>query len=161
MEHIVGFEGLYEIHLTLDDKPAIWSVGSHKYLKPSRQTDGYRQVCLYANGCRKRLFVHRLVALHFIANPNGYTEVDHIDGNRENNLVANLAWVSSCQNQHNRRQAKGCYWNKSVGKWKAQIMVDGKVRYLGYFATEDEAHAAYCAARLARNTASGAAIDGY
>ncbi len=46
--------------------------------------------------------IHRLVALTFIDNPNDHPDVDHIDGNRDNNNVENLRWVSKVENQANR-----------------------------------------------------------
>lgn len=42
--------------------------------------------------------LHRLVATHFVDNPNGYTEINHIDGNRYNNSASNLEWVSHKDN---------------------------------------------------------------
>lgn len=46
-------------------------------------------------------YAHRLVAEYFISNPNGYKEVNHIDGNKTNNDVSNLEWCSrSMNNKH-------------------------------------------------------------
>jgi len=53
------------------------------------------------NGKAKRDNIHRLVALHFIPNPNDLAEVNHKDGDKTNNRVENLEWVSREQNiQH-------------------------------------------------------------
>ena len=62
---------------------------------------GYRRVLLYENGKRKRYFVHRLVATKYIPNPENKTQVNHKDGNKLNNSVENLEWVTPKENiQH-------------------------------------------------------------
>ena len=53
------------------------------------------------SGSRKTVFVHRLVAEAFIPNPLGLRDVDHIDGNKSNNRVENLRWVSHKENCNN------------------------------------------------------------
>ena len=63
---------------------------------------GYHRVCLYNKPKKKRFFRHRLVALLFLENPNNYTEVNHIDGDKNNNHVSNLEWVDR---QKNEREA--------------------------------------------------------
>ena len=50
---------------------------------------------------RKTWFIHRLVAEAFIPNPLGLRDVDHIDGNKSNNRVENLRWVSHKENCNN------------------------------------------------------------
>ena len=50
---------------------------------------------------RKECSIHRLVAEAFLPKPLGATEVDHIDGNKSNNRVENLRWVSHKENSNN------------------------------------------------------------
>ena len=50
---------------------------------------------------RKECSIHRLVAEAFIPNPLGATDVDHIDGNKSNNRVENLRWVTHKENSNN------------------------------------------------------------
>lgn len=59
---------------------------------------GYVKVYISDGNNRHRQFVHRLVAKAFIPNPNYYHEVNHIDGNKKNNVVENLEWVTRSQN---------------------------------------------------------------
>lgn len=63
---------------------------------------GYKQVTLYDdNGKPKTLRVHKLVALTFIENENNLPQINHIDGNKLNNEVSNLEWISNYDNmQH-------------------------------------------------------------
>ena len=144
MEPIIGYEGFYEIHLVgPNNQPAVWSQISNRYLRPGICGTGYHNVILCKNKVQKNLLIHRLVALHFIDNPNDYPQVDHIDGNRQNNQVENLRWVTHQQNQFNQTKAKGYTWNKQNKKWQSQIKVNGKKIYGGLFDTEDEARASY------------------
>lgn len=59
---------------------------------------GYYLVTLCNNGLRKNQFIHRLLALHFVPNPENKPQVNHIDGNKQNNALTNLEWVTSKEN---------------------------------------------------------------
>lgn len=66
----------------------------------ARSKDGYTQVCLSENGKRngRTWRVNRMVALTFIDNPFNLPQVNHIDGNKDNNSVSNLEWCTPKQN---------------------------------------------------------------
>ena len=86
-----GYEGKYQV----SNMGRIWSVKSQKYLAGNYNKDGYRKVILIAkNGKRKTETVHRLVAIAFVDNPNGYPVVNHIDSDRQNNNASNLEWTT-------------------------------------------------------------------
>lgn len=59
---------------------------------------GYLRAYIYLNGMVKKEFVHRLVAMAFLPNPNHYPQVNHVDYNRTNNRVDNLEWCTGEQN---------------------------------------------------------------
>lgn len=60
--------------------------------------NGYMYVYLNKNAKGKYCRVHRLIAEAFIDNPNNLPQVNHIDGNKQNNRVDNLEWCTSKEN---------------------------------------------------------------
>lgn len=93
---IKGYEGLYKvsnfgrIKSFYHNKEKILILGSN--------SSGYAIVGLWKNGTEKFYSVHRIVAIHFIPNCQNKFEVNHIDGNKKNNNVENLEWVSKSEN---------------------------------------------------------------
>lgn len=68
------------------------------YLKGADNGHGYKYVTVCDSGKHKRLYVHRMVADAFLANPNNLPQINHKDENKANNNVANLEW---CDSQYN------------------------------------------------------------
>lgn len=69
-----------------------------KYIKYSLDEGGYCCLTLYKNQVSKPVRIHRLVALHFVPNPLNKPQVNHIDGNKENNHFENLEWNTCSEN---------------------------------------------------------------
>ena len=67
-------------------------------LKSQRDQKGYRRVSVTVNRKKTTFKVHREVAKAFIPNPENKPQVNHIDGNKENNAVDNLEWVTNREN---------------------------------------------------------------
>lgn len=67
-------------------------------MKGGSSTRGYAQVTLITNGIQSQHLVHRLVAETFLDKLVGKTEVNHIDGDKKNNHVSNLEWVTGSEN---------------------------------------------------------------
>lgn len=65
---------------------------------------GYLRVALFKTNREKRYKVHRLVAEAFIPNPQGLPQVNHKDGNKANNCVSNLEWVTNEQNMKHAKE---------------------------------------------------------
>ena len=93
----------YSNYLIYDDG-RVWSKNTNKFLTPLISKKGYYRVALYKNNKSFRPGIHRLVALHYIDNPENKPEVDHIDRNKSNNNINNLRWVTSLENCDNRNK---------------------------------------------------------
>lgn len=76
----------------------VYSLKSNRFLKPFSDTSGYQYIECYEFGLKTKFAIHRLVALAFIENPLGKKEVNHIDGDKRNNNVNNLEWVTPSEN---------------------------------------------------------------
>ena len=79
----------------------VYSYKSNKFLKPQNNGNGYLKVHLYKIGKMYQQYVHKLVALCFVENPNNYKYVDHIDRDKINNHASNLRWCSASENSSN------------------------------------------------------------
>ena len=125
---IDGYEG-YKVSNT----GKVIGVRCGKELRPrnNMKGKGYFSVALYKNNKPKKFYIHRLVALAFKENPSNKTEVNHLDGNPQNNHIDNLEWVTK---QENTKHAvdKGLYRNKYKlwdNKEKIQRLLDNGLNY--------------------------------
>lgn len=111
-------------------------------LKKSINPAGYYRISLTGLNGQKGTYIHRLVAMHFIDNPNNYNIVDHANGIRTDNRVENLRWCNDGESMQNRaKQSK-----KSSSKYKGVCFFKGKWQVtigLGMFKTEKEAGMRY------------------
>ena len=115
---------------------------------------GYRTI-----GIRKRVYkAHRLAWLHVHGNwPVGL--LDHINGNKSDNRLANLRVVDESGNSQNVRKPNRRNKSGFMGviayhrQWRANITIDGKTQWLGDFKTLEEAHAAYLEAKRKHHSA--------
>jgi hypothetical protein len=102
---INGFENLYKISTTGkiksfgNGKSTNPNFNETRILKTTISKRGYERVKLFKDGKRYYFSVHRLVALNFLNEINGKNEVNHKDGNKANNNLVNLEWVSASENQ--------------------------------------------------------------
>jgi hypothetical protein len=102
---LVGFEGMYQASADGEIRSLNYRNTGKKSVLKQTVNRGYSVVNLTVNGKQKVYRVHRLIAETFLDNPESKKEVDHIDGNRLNNCVANLRWVTSKENSNNPNTA--------------------------------------------------------
>lgn len=109
---IKGYEGLYEVSTKGNvrglDRYVTQLTCHGNYMtrlykgcivKPRIGKVGYKYLHLSKDGVRTTFKVHRIVAINFINNPHNKPEVNHKDGNKINNDVNNLEWVTSSENK--------------------------------------------------------------
>lgn len=136
--------------------PKIWVSGNGRICKHDGiitygQTTpkGYKQLSIRIHKKEKKLLVHRLVAQAFIKNKNiDYTQVDHINGNKDDNRAENLRWCNNLlncnfdnKNSKKRKTSKkvGVIFNSQQKKWQSYIRFNGKNKHLGFFEDENDA----------------------
>lgn len=111
---IEGYEGVYQIsslgkvkslkRITRFKNNDRIRVEEERILKPQITHKGYHKIQLRKNGKTKGHFVHRLVAEAFIPNPENKSTVNHKDGDKLNNFVGNLEWMSNLENMRHAYQ---------------------------------------------------------
>jgi len=84
----------------------VYSCRSKIVLKTQITKKGYKQVSLWKNNVGYLKSVHRLVAEHFIDNPENKSYVDHIDRDKTNNMYWNLRWATNSENVRNTTARK-------------------------------------------------------
>lgn len=109
-KNIKGFEKYYQVsnlgRVKSLPRTGKYSMPNEKILSLIPQKTGYLQVTLSIEGKKYPFNVHRLVALNFIDNPKNKPQVNHIDGDKKNNNVSNLEWVTHVEN------SRHCWDNK-------------------------------------------------
>lgn len=112
-KQIKGYEGLYDIsnYGRVRSHNKTYRVGLRnnrhatkkgKILKDNVLNTGYCQVALYKNKKNKKKAVHRLVGKAFVPNPDNKPQINHKDGNKQNNHYTNIEWVTARENQKHR-----------------------------------------------------------
>lgn len=111
-----GYEGIYEISNYGNVASLNYNrTGKRKNLTPKLNNKGYLWVELRNKGNKKCCLIHRLVAEHFLENPNNYNLVNHKDENTQNNLYNNLEW---CNASYNANYSKKLHSEKTISDGK-------------------------------------------
>lgn len=105
---VVGYEGLYEVSCfgnirSIDRIDSAGMRRAGKMMHQCNDLDGYLLTGFCMNGKTRSMRVHRIVAEAFISNPDALPHVNHIDGDKKNNRVENLEWVTHRQNKEHAK----------------------------------------------------------
>ena len=101
----VDFEGTYKVsnlwRIKTIEKKCWFVLRGERILKPysHKKRWGYCYTSLNYKWKSKNALSHRIVAIHFIPNPENKPQVNHIDWNKENNAVSNLEWCTDKENK--------------------------------------------------------------
>ena len=104
-KNIKDYEGIYQVS-NLGNVRSLDRVSKNRHhlkgkiLKQHRDKDGYLKLCLFKNGVGRHFFVHRLVTIAFIPNPDNKPQVNHIDEDKDNNKANNLEWCTVLYNNN-------------------------------------------------------------
>ena len=140
---VVNFKGLYQVsnlgRIKSYDKThtGIDKIGRNinrfypkRIMKQSLEKQGYLRLTLTdRNKKETRHSVHRLVSIAFTPNPLNLPEVDHLDGNKTNNTIINLKWVTSVENVKNA-WAIGLCKKRSGEKHSQSVLTDKDVLFI-------------------------------
>ena len=110
---IKDYEGIYKV--SEDGKIFTWDNVEKKQTLGKRK---YFVVSLWKNNKRKTVYVHRIVAQAFLKNPQNKKYINHKDGNKQNNQITNLEWVTAGENKSHSFKVLGeRHWNKDRFGW--------------------------------------------
>ena len=138
-KELVGFEGIYVIsnYGRIKRLKREWNSGrngsQHKKLNEGivRQRtlkDGYVKVTLCKDSIKKSYSVHILVAKTFLPNPENKPQVNHIDMNKENNVLSNLEWNTAKENTLHCRKNKKIDNHASIRRKRINKELAYKIR---------------------------------
>jgi hypothetical protein len=122
---IKNYEGIYQV----SDDGHVRRVLKNGNVRPVKNRDGvYYTVSLSKNSISKSYSVHRLVAETFLNKPEGKAEVNHKDGNKHNNNLSNLEWVTQKENLiHAMEELNKFPWGKPARKVRCLDIETGNV----------------------------------
>lgn len=99
---VEGYEGIYEVsdtgYVKRLERVSNGQTLKELIMKPQKSRNGYMRVGLVKDGYQTIALLHRVVAKAFIENTEGKPQINHKDGNKENNTVANLEWCTAKEN---------------------------------------------------------------
>ena len=125
----------------------VWSKKRNKFIKDKIEKNGYKRIQLYKNKKRKYFYIHRLLGIHYLPNPENKYSIDHINRNKSDNRIENLRWATQKEQCENREQQclsikntsghTGIYYHNDSKKWVYRKV--GKYKIMKYFKSKIDA----------------------
>lgn len=116
-----------------------------------KRSDGYIKIKIDGSG----VWAHRLAWFYVHGSwPTNF--IDHINGDPSDNRMCNIRDVAPIVNSQNERAGRrrknggtliGAHWSSIWRRWKSSICTNGEVKHIGWFDTEEQAHAAYISSK--------------
>lgn len=147
------------LHYDMDTGALTWVADQRGHIRAganagSRRPNGYLSIKIR----QRRYYAHRLAWL-YVYGEWPKDQIDHINGVKDDNRIANLREATHAKNGQNRTKQSnnssgfvGVSWHSRDRKWQATIKIDGANKHLGCFDAPEAAHAAYCAAKAKYHT---------
>jgi hypothetical protein len=139
---IPGFSNDYRI--SPDGTVISFKYNKVKILKPISRSNGYVSVTLMQDGKGKSMYVHRLVAITFLKNKENKAAVNHKNGNKTDNTVDNLEWVTHTENIRHLKGVRDMYNDMET------IMYDKETKTF-FFYTKHTGYTTLTEAKKAKN----------
>lgn len=147
-EDIKGYEGYYQVsnlgNFRSKDRIVKYKNNGFrlypgKSLLVEETPDGYKRILFMKDGIKERFMCHRLVAQEFIPNIENKPYVNHIDGNKGNNVITNLEWCTQSENERHSVDVLGKTMKNKVHPKKVKCVendiifdsMNKAVKYIG------------------------------
>jgi hypothetical protein len=148
-----------KIGFTYDSKTGLVKNNKGKIVFTTNN-NGYLKIQMVIHGKNIQLYQHHFA--YYITHQRlnkEHEHIDHIDGNKSNNRIANLRILTHQENMINTSKHKG--YSKYLNKYKATITIDGKKLTIGVYDTESEARSAYLKAKSKYHIIGNSMIKDY
>lgn len=155
---VKGYEGYYEVsnfgnvrsvdRLCNSKRDGSFKMCKGKVLNQITNYQGYKRVNLSVNQNRKTFFVHRLVAIAFVENPDGFNFVNHKDEDKGNNRSENLEWCTCAYNVNYGSRNQNISMHKINKRCKAvigeNVQTGETIRFLSLGDAQRNGFSKYC-----------------
>ena len=144
-KEVKAYEGLYEVSnfgrvRSLDREVPIWGTFKKikgKILKAHQMESKRMQVQLSKDRIRIHYYVHRLVGIAFIPNPDNLPQINHKNLDPTDNHVSNLEWITGQANVHHFRETRtktgiiGITFERQTGKYRVRMKIGKGTKFIG------------------------------